>query len=424
MRSNDNVPADRSDPPAEGKLRRESTPAQRRASRENGRKSKGPKTAAGKERAKYNAVKHGALAMNLAPQPHMHYEHGLFSEIVSDFSKDYAPQTTYDYLVIGRMAMNALQRQRAYIAMQQKMATSPPFMPTEPPPYGPKLEARAELLQRAGMKIRAGRKCAIPKDLARSLLPLIASALGRISNDLACYRADVDEAVRAGAVSDADAARDAGGETSSPGAADEGAGPGPSQPPRQETNAAPGDVPAGEGEGSAEEVGNDAGGAGTPDGADDAAEANEAHGAPAPDPTDDQRTLEELQESYKHAVAKLAELGHVDAVASGLSEPKLVLKVLMGTRRVPPGTESQWLTVLGSAIHWCWSTVYRSEEQQRKEFWNQGGSRRVEQHLKDLANLQRYVTTYDRQLDRDHDRLMKRRDERRGRRPRRRGKRR
>ena len=84
--------------------------AQIRANRLNALKSTGPKTARGREIAKWNAVKHGMTARNVV----------LFDESRADFDKfhagltqDFAPEGTVECALVERIAMLGWRLRRA-----------------------------------------------------------------------------------------------------------------------------------------------------------------------------------------------------------------------------------------------------------------------------------------------------------------------
>ena len=79
------------------------------ASQRNGRKSNGPKTAAGKRKVRLNALWHGAFAKEaLLPGE----DPALFAEVQRDFRRLYKPTSPEEEFLVGRIIYAAWRLQR------------------------------------------------------------------------------------------------------------------------------------------------------------------------------------------------------------------------------------------------------------------------------------------------------------------------
>ncbi len=93
--------------------------AQRAACQQNAAKSTGPRTAAGKAKARLNAVKHG-LTAKLPVLPFENAED--FEALKAGFEKDFAPQNTYQKFLVTQLATHAwriLRSQQVEIGLQE-----------------------------------------------------------------------------------------------------------------------------------------------------------------------------------------------------------------------------------------------------------------------------------------------------------------
>jgi hypothetical protein len=80
------------------------------ANRRNARRSTGPRTSEGKERARFNALKHGATAqIPVLPGE----DPAAFLELVADYKADFNPKTRFERDMVERLALVELQYVRA-----------------------------------------------------------------------------------------------------------------------------------------------------------------------------------------------------------------------------------------------------------------------------------------------------------------------
>jgi len=93
--------------------------AQKAASQQNAQKSTGPRTAAGKAKARWNAVTHGLTAK----LPVLPFESAADFEALKDgFLHDFAPQNTYRKFLVTQLATHAwriLRSQQVEIGLQE-----------------------------------------------------------------------------------------------------------------------------------------------------------------------------------------------------------------------------------------------------------------------------------------------------------------
>jgi hypothetical protein len=90
------------------------TAVQAEASRRNGKKSRGPKTKAGKARSAANALRHGILARKIAPIANYDMDDRAYSHLRKQLIREFGPRTmtefnavdmlAFDYIKIGRAA--------------------------------------------------------------------------------------------------------------------------------------------------------------------------------------------------------------------------------------------------------------------------------------------------------------------------------
>ena len=69
------------------------SPAQAEASRRNGAKSRGPRTAQGKAESRRNALRHGLFASTLRPAPGPDYAHSDYDELLKGLMDEHRPTT-------------------------------------------------------------------------------------------------------------------------------------------------------------------------------------------------------------------------------------------------------------------------------------------------------------------------------------------
>ena len=89
------------------------TSAQRRASRLNGAKSRGPKTAEGKARSRMNSLRHGLVARTIAPPGDARQHDHLYRQFRRELINEFTPSTFTDHALIDALAHDHLQLARA-----------------------------------------------------------------------------------------------------------------------------------------------------------------------------------------------------------------------------------------------------------------------------------------------------------------------
>jgi hypothetical protein len=88
----------------------ERSEAQKQASRENGKLSRGPVTPAGKRRSSQNALRHGLCAKVIVLD---NERKGNYLEILSEFSDRFKPQDSFDKSLVEDMAASHWRMRRA-----------------------------------------------------------------------------------------------------------------------------------------------------------------------------------------------------------------------------------------------------------------------------------------------------------------------
>ena len=88
------------------------TAAQQAASQANGRKSRGPRTVAGKAKTSLNALRHGLLARNYAPPADMRNQDVLYRRIHSALTDEYRPRTFTAAALVAGLASDFVQLSR------------------------------------------------------------------------------------------------------------------------------------------------------------------------------------------------------------------------------------------------------------------------------------------------------------------------
>ena len=101
------------EPAAVVRRRPPSTPAQQRAARANGRKSRGPRTLAGKARSSMNAVRHALLAKRLVPAADYRQLARLYWDIRTELIEEFKPSTFTNRALVDALAHDYLSMVRA-----------------------------------------------------------------------------------------------------------------------------------------------------------------------------------------------------------------------------------------------------------------------------------------------------------------------
>lgn len=89
------------------------TPAQQRAARINGAKSRGPRTPEGRQRSSKNAVKHALLARAIAPRSDFREDDRIYWSIREELVAEFMPTTFTEYVEVDSLAFHLLQLIRA-----------------------------------------------------------------------------------------------------------------------------------------------------------------------------------------------------------------------------------------------------------------------------------------------------------------------
>ena len=89
------------------------TEAQREASRRNGRKSKGPRTVAGKARSRQNSMKHGLYAKTITPSTDVRNDDQLFQVALKELTRELSPSTFTEHAKVTSLAHDYVQLTRA-----------------------------------------------------------------------------------------------------------------------------------------------------------------------------------------------------------------------------------------------------------------------------------------------------------------------
>jgi hypothetical protein len=114
------------DPPSDpAVLPKPRTAAQIAASKSNGAKSRGPISAAGKDRARFNALKHGLLAKVLSPPSDCRGHDKLFRQIREQLVHEFRPRTFTQWAAVDRLAIGYLQRSRATAMIEGRQTVLP-----------------------------------------------------------------------------------------------------------------------------------------------------------------------------------------------------------------------------------------------------------------------------------------------------------
>lgn len=92
---------------------RPTTDAQREASRRNGARSRGPRTAKGKERSRMNSLKHGIFAKTITPPWETDEDQQAATELLNDLVDEFNPQTPSQRIMVELLADDLIGLRRA-----------------------------------------------------------------------------------------------------------------------------------------------------------------------------------------------------------------------------------------------------------------------------------------------------------------------
>ncbi len=166
------------------------TEAQRRASRQNGARSKGPKTAAGKSRSRCNSLRHGLRARTLSPLAIAGSDRRDYQKLLEGLSEQFGQHGQVGRMLSELAALDHVRARRAVeMAEQQVGATAADDL--EPFDDEDDLEEQVERLRQlrdlvAGLKVRlaAEQPPALEPgqaaELAEAMTPLLQSDLERL----------------------------------------------------------------------------------------------------------------------------------------------------------------------------------------------------------------------------------------------------
>src|SRR5206468_701723 len=85
------------------------TPVQAQAARKNGAKSRGPRTAAGKQKSSRNATRHGILARAMAPLADDRNEERDYHHQMKQLIREYEPQTITEFNWVEVLAFESIK---------------------------------------------------------------------------------------------------------------------------------------------------------------------------------------------------------------------------------------------------------------------------------------------------------------------------
>ena len=88
------------------------SPAKLAANRRNGQQSKGPKTPAGKDRSRWNAVKHGVLSRRLLVLND--HDKETYSLLLENLRRDLNPANALEEILVEKIAMGYWRLHIAY----------------------------------------------------------------------------------------------------------------------------------------------------------------------------------------------------------------------------------------------------------------------------------------------------------------------
>ena len=160
--------------------------AQRQASRQNGARSRGPTTAGGRERSRFNALTHGLFAKAIAPPGDYRGRDVLYGEIRRELVIEFAPATFSQQAAVDSLAGDYL---RLALAMQIAEAVMPVCALPQRDAERWKVLAEAEeglqLVTSTLQRCRGGGRVALPAAQAQPLADRLAKHLAYVEKDLA-----------------------------------------------------------------------------------------------------------------------------------------------------------------------------------------------------------------------------------------------
>lgn len=163
------------------------TQAQIEASRINGAKSRGPRTAAGKEVSRRNAVKHGLLSKRLAPPVDYRLEHVDYEQHLQRLTEEFTPRTHVEMNWVEMLAKDYVQVGRIGQYMEAAMRTDR-VLPIEPLPDVGVLEGELAAVREVADAFKAGNAAQLPQDVLTVAVRCIIQSAERLANNAARHR--------------------------------------------------------------------------------------------------------------------------------------------------------------------------------------------------------------------------------------------
>lgn len=164
-------------------------------SRKNGEQSKGPKTQAGKEKSRRNALKHGLTAKSLKPPKDIRGQHELFEHFHEELVNEYRPNGFTAETIVSNLAHDYVQLIRCRRMMEALQR--PKSLPQNEKKQWEELERKKkyrEHLATAIACITANEDLDFPLEVARQLASKVANLVNQTREDFD----EVQEAGKAG----------------------------------------------------------------------------------------------------------------------------------------------------------------------------------------------------------------------------------
>lgn len=160
--------------------------AQRQASKQNGARSRGPKTAAGRERSRANALKHGLFAKQIMPPGDYRERDVLFGEIRRQLMLEFSPSTFSQITTVDSLASDYLS---LALALQMTEASLPirdlPQRDAERWKALTEAKENLQLVTMAMERCRGDGLVALPAAKAQRLADYLGRHLASVEKDLA-----------------------------------------------------------------------------------------------------------------------------------------------------------------------------------------------------------------------------------------------